>query len=250
MSMMGSRHERGALVGAAGEARRHAAEEEQQARGGCGPGGGVMVLFKYLEAKDVFQTFYTTKLSKRLIHGVSASDEAEASMISKLKEACGFEHLSLERSFKERMAQNHDNMDIAFSIMLLPTFERFTRYYQTKHSGRKFTWLHNYSKNELRTNYTNQKYILMTSAYQMSFKSKNIRVNLNLLIKADVKAGSSDVLKAVDEDRKYVIQATIVGIMKISQRFAPKIPDIKKAIEEKEYIERVDGSKDTFAYVA
>ncbi|KAJ7743248.1 ubiquitin-protein ligase [Mycena maculata] len=318
----------------------------------------VMILFKYLEDKDVFQTFYTTKLSKRLIHGVSASDEAEASMISKLKEACGFEYtnklqrmftdMSLSKdltdSFKERMAQNHDDMDIAFSIMvlgtnfwplappthdfllppeLLPTFERFTRYYQTKHSGRKLTWLHNYSKNELRTNYTNQKYILMTSAYQAAvllqynrndtlnlaeleaatkiatdilsqvlallvkakvlvneekdqydlnpnFKSKKIRVNLNLPIKAEVKAESSDVLKAVDEDRKYVIQATIVRIMKarktmknqaliqevisqISQRFAPKIPDIKKAIEtllEKEYIERVDGSKDTFAYVA
>ncbi|KAJ7919438.1 ubiquitin-protein ligase [Mycena leptocephala] len=329
----------------------------------------VMVLFKYLEDKDVFQTFYTTKLSKRLIHGVSASDEAEASMISKLKEACGFEYtnklqrmftdMSLSKdltdSFKERMSQNHDDMDIAFSIMvlgtnfwplappthdfllppeLLPTFERFTRYYQTKHSGRKLTWLHNYSKNELRTNYTNQKYILMTSAYQAAvllqynrndtltlqelqeatkisteilgqvlallvkakvlvneekdqydlnpvegkcwtrrdagFKSKKIRVNLNLPIKAEVKAESSDVLKAVDEDRKYVIQATIVRIMKarktmknqaliqevisqISQRFAPKIPDIKKAIEtllEKEYIERVDGSKDTFAYVA
>ncbi|KAJ7098549.1 Cullin [Mycena belliarum] len=318
----------------------------------------VMVLFKYLEDKDVFQTFYTTKLSKRLIHGVSASDEAEASMISKLKEACGFEYtnklqrmftdMSLSKdltdSFKERMAQNHDDMDIAFSIMvlgtnfwplappthdfllppeLLPTFDRFTKYYQTKHSGRKLTWLHNYSKNELRTNYTNQKYILMTSAYQAAvllqynrndtlslgelqaatkiseeilrqvlallvkakvlvndekdqydlnpgFKSKKIRVNLNLPIKAEVKAESSDVLKAVDEDRKYVIQATIVRIMKarktmknqaliqevisqISQRFAPKIPDIKKAIEtllEKEYIERVDGSKDTFAYVA
>ncbi|KAJ7347387.1 ubiquitin-protein ligase [Mycena albidolilacea] len=318
----------------------------------------VMVLFKYLEDKDVFQTFYTTKLSKRLIHGVSASDEAEASMISKLKEACGFEYtnklqrmftdMSLSKdltdSFKERMTQNHDDMDIAFSIMvlgtnfwplappthdfllppeLLPTFERFTRYYQTKHSGRKLTWLHNYSKNELRTNYTNQKYILMTSAYQAAvllqynrndtlslqelqeatkisveilgqvlallvkakvlvneekdqydlnpgFKSKKIRVNLNLPIKAEVKAESSDVLKAVDEDRKYVIQATIVRIMKarktmknqaliqevisqISQRFAPKIPDIKKAIEtllEKEYMERVDGSKDTFAYVA
>ena len=96
------------------------------------------------------------------------------------------------------------------------------------------------------------------------FKSKKIRVNLNLPIKAEVKAESSDVLKSVDEDRKYVIQATIVryvqnidpfrfrgsdkwlcSIMKarktmknqpliqevisqISQRFAPKIPDIKK----------------------
>ena len=59
-----------------------------------------MILFKYLEDKDVFQTFYTTKLSKRLIHGVSASDEAEASMISKLKEACGFEYTNkLQRMF-------------------------------------------------------------------------------------------------------------------------------------------------------
>lgn len=59
-----------------------------------------MVLFKYIEDKDVFQTFYTTKLSKRLIHGVSASDEAEASMISKLKEACGFEYTNkLQRMF-------------------------------------------------------------------------------------------------------------------------------------------------------
>ncbi len=51
-----------------------------------------MILFKYLEDKDVFQIFYTTKLSKRLIHGVSASDEAETRMISKLEEACGVEY--------------------------------------------------------------------------------------------------------------------------------------------------------------
>ncbi|KAG1792893.1 Cullin [Suillus plorans] len=319
----------------------------------------VMVLFKYIEDKDVFQTFYATKLSKRLIHGVSASDESEASMISKLKEACGFEYtnklqrmftdMSLSKDltdqFKERMA-NHEDMDINFSIMvlgtnfwplsapnndfiippeILPTYDRFSKYYQTKHSGRKLTWLWNYSKNELRTNYLNQKYILMTSSYQMSvllqynkhdtlsleelitataiskdiltqvltllvkakvlineetdqydlnpsmaYPSKKIRVNLNQPIKAEVKAESSEVLKTVDEDRKYVIQATIVRIMKarktmknqpliqevisqISQRFAPKIPDIKKAIDtllEKEYIERVDGTRDTFAYVA
>ncbi|EPQ51002.1 Cullin-domain-containing protein [Gloeophyllum trabeum ATCC 11539] len=318
----------------------------------------VMVLFKYIEDKDVFQTFYTTKLSKRLIHGVSASDEAEASMITKLKDACGFEYtnklqrmftdMSLSKDltdqFKERMQQNHDDMDINFSIMvlgtnfwplnppahgfnipqeILPVYNRFQQYYQTKHSGRKLTWLWNYSKNELRTNYLNQKYQLMTSSYQMAvlvqynnndtlslqelvtataidegilkqvlalltkakilineeedqydlnpnFKSKKIKINLNLPIKAEVKAETSDVMKTVDEDRKYVIQATIVRIMKarktmknqqliqeviqqISQRFTPKIPDIKKAIDtllEKEYIERVEGTRDTFAYVA
>ncbi|KAJ3890752.1 Cullin [Lentinula edodes] len=326
----------------------------------------VMILFKYIEDKDVFQTFYTTKLSKRLIHGVSASDESEASMISKLKEACGFEYtnklqrmftdMSLSKdltdSFKERMQQNHDDMDMTFSVMvlgtnfwplnppshefvipaeILPTYDRFQKYYQQKHSGRKLTWLWNYCKNELRTNYLNQKYILMTSSYQMAvlvqynkndtlsleeliaatsipkelmtqilavfvkakvlineetdqydlnpghkthsfqgFKSKKIRVNLNQPIKAEVKTETADVLKAVDEDRKFVIQATIVRIMKarktmknqslvqevisqISQRFAPKIPDIKKAIDtllEKDYIERVEGQRDTFAYVA
>ncbi|CCO26304.1 Cullin-1 Short=CUL-1 [Rhizoctonia solani AG-1 IB] len=320
----------------------------------------VMTLFKYIEDKDVFQTFYTTKLSKRLIHGVSASDESEASMIAKLKEACGFEYTNklqrmftdmqlskdLTDQFKERMEVAHDaaDLDVAFSAMvlgtnfwplnapahnfnipknILPTYERFQRYYQSKHSGRKLTWLWNYSKNELRTNYLNQKYILMTSSYQMavlvqynendtlsldelvtatgipkellsqvlavlvkakvlineeteqydlnpSFKSKKIRVNLNQPIKAEVKQESSDVLKTVDEDRKYVIQATIVRIMKarktmknqvliqevtsqISTRFAPRIPDIKKAIDtllEKEYIERADGQRDVFNYVA
>lgn len=318
----------------------------------------VMVIFKYIDDKDVFQTYYTTKLSKRLIHGVSASDEAEASMISKLKEACGFEYtnklqrmftdMSLSKDltdqFKERMQQNGEDSDLNFTIMvlgtnfwpitatnneyiipadILPTYEKFTKYYQQKHSGRKLTWLWNYSKNELRTNYTNSKYILMTSSWQMavllqyndndtlsfeelatataiskdylkqvlavlvkakilindeqdqydlnpSFKSKKIRINLNAPIKAEQKAESADVLKIVDEDRKYVIQATIVRIMKarktmknnlliqevisqISQRFTPKIPDIKKAIDhllEKEYIERVEGTRDTFAYVA
>ncbi|KAK7469113.1 ubiquitin ligase (cullin) of SCF [Stygiomarasmius scandens] len=314
----------------------------------------VMVLFKYLEDKDVFQSFYSTRLSKRLIHGVSASDESESSMISKLKEACGFEYtnklqrmftdMSLSKDLSEAFKEKHPDLDISFTIMVLgtnfwpitapphdftipseitPTYNRFVAYYGVKHSGRKLTWLWNYSKNELRTNYLNQKYILMTSAYQMAvlvqynrhdtmslqelitatsipqqlltqvlellvkakvlvneeteqydlnpgFKSKKIRVNLNQPIKAEVKSEATEVLKTVDEDRKYAIQATIVRIMKarktmknqaliqeviaqISHRFTPKIPDIKKAIEtllEKEYIERVDGERDTFAYVA
>jgi len=198
-----------------------------------------MVLFKYLEDKDVFQTFYTTKLSKRLIHGVSASDEAEASMISKLKEACGFEYtnklqrmftgsplsssssvprsltqstdMSLSKdltdAFKERQAHAEDT-DITFSVMVLgtnfwplnppthefsipqeitPTYERFQRFYQNKHSGRKLTWLWNYSKNELRTNYTNQKYILMTSSYQMAVLmqyNRNDTLSLDELVAA------------------------------------------------------------------
>ena len=48
-----------------------------------------MVVFKYIEDKDVFQKFYSKMLAKRLVQHMSASDDAEASMISKLKQACG-----------------------------------------------------------------------------------------------------------------------------------------------------------------
>ena len=46
------------------------------------------------------------------------------------------------------------------------------------------------------------------------FKSKKLRVNLNLPVKAELKAEQTEVLQAVDEDRKFVYQATIVRIMK------------------------------------
>jgi cullin 1 len=61
-------------------------------------------------------------LAKRLVNGSSASDDTEGSMISKLKEACGFEYTSklqrmltdmslskeLNDSFKE-LVQNHED---------------------------------------------------------------------------------------------------------------------------------------------
>ena len=60
-----------------------------------------MVVFKYIADKDVFQKFYSKMLAKRLVQHMSASDDAEASMISKLKQACGFEYTSkLQRMFQ------------------------------------------------------------------------------------------------------------------------------------------------------
>ena len=64
-------------------------------------------MFKYIDDKDVFQTFYTTRLSKRLIHSVSASDDAEASMISKLEEAYGFEYTNkLQHMFTGKLKRD------------------------------------------------------------------------------------------------------------------------------------------------
>ena len=44
-----------------------------------------MVIFKYVEDKDVFQKFYSKMLAKRLVSQNSASDDAEATVISKLR---------------------------------------------------------------------------------------------------------------------------------------------------------------------
>lgn len=62
----------------------------------------IMVVFKYIEDKDVFQKFYSRTLAKRLVHASSVSDDAETSIISKLKEACGFEYTNkLQRMFQD-----------------------------------------------------------------------------------------------------------------------------------------------------
>jgi cullin 3 len=44
-----------------------------------------MVLFKFLEDKDVFERYYKQHLAKRLLFDRSASDDQERSMIGKLK---------------------------------------------------------------------------------------------------------------------------------------------------------------------
>ena len=93
----------------------------------------------------------------------------------------------LTDSFKESMEPGRNVIN--FSVMVLgtnfwplnppkggftvptdirPTYDRFQNYYQTTHLGRKLIWLWNYSRNELRTNYLDQKYIFTTSAYQMA----------------------------------------------------------------------------------
>ena len=92
-----------------------------------------MIMFKYIEDKDVFQKFYSGLLAKRLVNHMSASDDAEASMISKLKQACGYEYtLKLQRmfqdtgvckdlneKFKQHLTNTGETQDIDFSMQVL-----------------------------------------------------------------------------------------------------------------------------------
>jgi len=62
----------------------------------------IMVIFRFIHGKDVFEAFYKKDLAKRLLVGKSASVDSEKSMLSKLKAECGAGFTSkLEGMFKD-----------------------------------------------------------------------------------------------------------------------------------------------------
>lgn len=152
----------------------------------------VMTIFKYIEDKDVFQKFYSRHLAKRLVNGTSASGDAETSMISKLKDASGFEYTNkLQRMFQDMQTSKDLNnayeewreqtidkedrkndIDATYQILgtgfwplqpsgtafappavIIKTYDRFSTFYNNKHGGRKLTWLWHLCKGEIRANF-------------------------------------------------------------------------------------------------
>merc|ERR1712021_115973 len=62
----------------------------------------IMVIFRFIHGKDVFEAFYKKDLAKRLLVGKSASVDSEKSMLSKLKAECGAGFTSkLEGMFRD-----------------------------------------------------------------------------------------------------------------------------------------------------
>jgi len=134
-----------------------------------------MVLFRYLQEKDVFERYYKQHLAKRLLLNKSVSDDSEKNMISKLKTECGCQFTSkLEGMFKD-MTLSNTTMDefkthtqqskinlygVDLFVRVLTTgfwptqsstpkcnipqaprmaFDIFRRFYLGKHSGRQLT---------------------------------------------------------------------------------------------------------------
>ncbi|KAL7505493.1 hypothetical protein ACHAXN_003192 [Cyclotella atomus] len=62
----------------------------------------VIVIFRYLADKDVFEAYYKNHLARRLLGNKSGSEEAERAMVSLLKAECGYQFTSkLEGMFND-----------------------------------------------------------------------------------------------------------------------------------------------------
>jgi cullin 1 len=161
----------------------------------------VIRLFSYLTDKDMFSEFYRKHLSKRLLLGRSASEEAEKAMIGKLKLKCGAQFTSkLEgmlndmlnaadhhASFQAWLKENSIGLSgIEFSVQTLTTgnwpsyntdeckllpvmgrcIDAFRMYYNTKTSNRRLRWIHNLGTVTLVGLFTKRKIDVTVSAIQ------------------------------------------------------------------------------------
>ncbi|KAJ1991471.1 hypothetical protein GGI25_003456 [Coemansia spiralis] len=94
-----------------------------------------ILLFRFLKDKDAFEHYYKVHLAKRLLFGRCLSDDAEQSLVSKLKVECGSQFTlklegmfkdmqmsaDMESSFKEIASTNGLGFDMHVSV-LTPTF--------------------------------------------------------------------------------------------------------------------------------
>eukprot|EP00195_Chlamydomonas_chlamydogama_P006506 CAMPEP_0202902692 /NCGR_PEP_ID=MMETSP1392-20130828/17001_1 /ASSEMBLY_ACC=CAM_ASM_000868 /TAXON_ID=225041 /ORGANISM="Chlamydomonas chlamydogama, Strain SAG 11-48b" /LENGTH=715 /DNA_ID=CAMNT_0049589497 /DNA_START=313 /DNA_END=2460 /DNA_ORIENTATION=+ len=162
----------------------------------------VMTLFRYLQEKDVFEKYYKQHLAKRLLSGRTVSDDAERSLLIKLKTECGYQFTSkLEGmftdirtsrdtmlDFKSKMAEQGVDLDgIDLQVQVLTTgswpyqsaakcnlprelercCEHFRNFYLSTHSGRKLTWQTNMGTADLRAEFGSKRHELNVSTYQM-----------------------------------------------------------------------------------
>ena len=162
----------------------------------------VIVLFRYVHGKDVFEAFYKKDLAKRLLLGRSGSIDAEKAMIARLKSECGAGFTQkLEGMFKDVQASRDtmaayresapdqeklrgSGMEMNVSVLtqsFWPTYQQvqvnlpadmllqqgvFKDFYLSKHSGRRLHWHDSLGQCVLKVNFEGGKKEVVTSLFQ------------------------------------------------------------------------------------
>ncbi|KAJ9563547.1 hypothetical protein OSB04_008707 [Centaurea solstitialis] len=161
----------------------------------------VLVLFRFIQGKDVFEAFYKKDLAKRLLLGKSASIDAEKSMISKLKTECGsqftnklegmFKDIELSKEINESFKQSsqartklpsgiemnvhvlttgywptYPLMDVRLPHELNVYQDIFKEFYLSKYSGRRLMWQNSLGHCVLKAEFPKGKKELAVSLFQ------------------------------------------------------------------------------------
>ncbi|KJE89856.1 Cullin 4 [Capsaspora owczarzaki ATCC 30864] len=129
----------------------------------------LMILFRYIQGKDVFEAFYKNDLARRLLHNKSASVDSERAMLSKLKQECGGQFTGkLEGMFKDmdlskaimvsfnqsKFASQMGDIELSVSVLtqgywptnkptsmnMLRIQQEFQKFYLQKHTGKQLSW--------------------------------------------------------------------------------------------------------------
>lgn len=166
--------------------------------------GDIIIIFKYIDDKDIFQKFYSKMLAKRLIHTLSVSMDAEEGMISRLKHACGYEYTNklhrmftdisissdLNSSFNDFLSNTNASLGVSFTLFVLQSgawplgqtsvsplsipqelvksVQMFEQFYNGRFNGRKLTWLQHLSTGEVKVSYLKRPYFITVTTYQMA----------------------------------------------------------------------------------
>ncbi|XP_078436854.1 cullin4 isoform X2 [Wolffia australiana] len=215
----------------------------------------VLVLFRFIQGKDVFEAFYKKDLAKRLLLGKSASIDAEKSMISKLKAECGsqftnklegmFKDIELSKEINDSFKQSSQARTklpsgIEMSVHVLttgywPTYppmdvrlphelnvyqDIFKEFYLSKHSGRRLMWQNSLGHCVLKGHFPKGKKELAVSLFQtvvlMLFNDSQ------KLVFQDIK----DSTGIEDKELRRTLQSLACGKVRVLQK-NPKGRDVE-----------------------
>eukprot|EP00746_Dinoflagellata_sp_MGD_P069962 gnl/MRDRNA2_/MRDRNA2_28620_c0_seq1.p1 gnl/MRDRNA2_/MRDRNA2_28620_c0~~gnl/MRDRNA2_/MRDRNA2_28620_c0_seq1.p1 ORF type:complete len:754 (+),score=149.93 gnl/MRDRNA2_/MRDRNA2_28620_c0_seq1:93-2354(+) len=161
-------------------------------------------LFSFLTDKDLFAEIYRNQLSKRLLYETSASEDAEKSLIAKLKMKCGAQFTSklegmitdlslaadLQKDFRDHCQQLPDGRNalggIDFSVTVLTTgfwpsyqvadanlcvemqkaIQVFHNFYNGRTQHRRLQWIHFLGQATVAAKLNNRRHDLIVNTYQ------------------------------------------------------------------------------------
>ena len=223
---------------------------------------------------EEFRTHYTGKYSGRKLNWVLQMSRGELTSVpgtftQKYSFTCNTQQISVLMLYNRQDAYTVDELSTQLNMprdQLLPVLQSLTKVMLLEVPAEAESSTGGKAAAELAAAGT----MYDTYKLNLAFTNKKLKVDLIRAMGKEQKKDSEEVQKSVDEDRKIVIQAAIVRIMKmrkqlkhqqlvgevlnqLTARFQPKVPMVKKCIDmliEKEYLKRADSERDTYEYLA